>query len=283
MRTRSLGYTEAKDRLPIVSRFAEDTAVTPTKAGRYAATIDPGWWIERGPNGGYLAAIVLRAVLAEVGEPARRPRSMTLHYLRPPVEGPCEVQVVVERAGRGLTTVTARLSQSGRDCILGLVALGLDRPGPELHDHPAPEVEGPDRVAPRAPDTTGGPDIPFRRRYDLRPALGSLPFTAGPEALTGGWIRTVDHDPVDDVLVAAITDAWPPAVFSRVDAPIGVPTVELTIHFRGAPPGAPGWCLGRFRTQEATAGYLDEHGEVWAEDGTLLAESRQLAVLLGPG
>lgn len=266
-----------------MTRFADDTAVTPIAEGRYIAIIDQGWWIERGPNGGYLAAIVLRAVLAEVDEPARRPRSMTLHYLRPPVAGPCEVQVVVERAGRGLTTVTARLAQAGRDCILALVALGLDRPGPELHDHPAPAVPSPDQVATRAPERTGGPDIAFRHRYDLRPALGSAPFTPGPEALTGGWIRTVDHDPIDDVLVAAITDAWPPAVFSRVDVPTGVPTVELTIHFRDAPPRAPGWCLVRFRTMEATAGYLDEHGEVWSEDGRLLAESRQLAVLLGPG
>ncbi|MGK2948186.1 MAG: acyl-CoA thioesterase [Acidimicrobiales bacterium] len=265
-----------------MTRFADDTAVTRITAGHYAATIDPGWWIERGPNGGYLAAIVLRAVLAEVDEPARRPRSMTLHYLRPPVEGPCEVLVTVERVGRGLSTVSARLSQAGRDCIIGLVALGHDRPGPELHDHLAPEVPGPDEVEPRPTDGTGGPDIPFRQRYDLRPALGSPPFTSGPAALTGGWIRTVDHDPVDDVLVAALTDAWPPAVFSRLDVPIGVPTVELTVHFRGAPSQEPGWCLVRFRTNEASDGYLDEDGEVWSADGRLLAESRQLAVLISP-
>jgi len=37
-------------------RFSTDTAVTPLEDGRYAARIDPGWWIERGPNGGYVAA-----------------------------------------------------------------------------------------------------------------------------------------------------------------------------------------------------------------------------------
>ena len=70
-----------------MTRFATDTAVVRDQAGRYHATIDPGWWIERGPNGGYLAAIVLRAVLAEVDDPERRLRTCTLHYLRPPVEG----------------------------------------------------------------------------------------------------------------------------------------------------------------------------------------------------
>lgn len=266
-----------------MTRFASDTAVAPAGAGRYAASLDRGWWIERGPNGGYLAAIVLRAVLVEVDDASRRPRSMTLHYLRPPAEGPCEVAVTVERAGRGLTTVLARLVQDGRDCILALVALGIDRPGPELHDHPAPTIPGPDDLPPRPGVPEGAPDIPFRHRFDLRPAMGTAPFTPGPEAVGGGWIRTADADPVDDVLVAAITDAWPPAVFSRLELPVGVPTVELTIHFRGAPSREPGWCLVRFRTLEAVAGYLEETGEVWAADGRLLAESRQLAVLLAPG
>lgn len=265
-----------------MSRFATDTAVVPMGAGRYAASIDRGWWIERGPNGGYLAAIVLRAVLAEVADDTRRARSMTLHYLRPPVEGPCEVAVTVERAGRGLTTVSARLAQDGRDCILALVAVGTDRPGPELHDHAAPAVPGPEDVPVRPDAAEGAPDIPFRHRFDVRPALGAPPFTAGPTAETGGWIRTADDDPVDDVLLAAITDSWPPAVFSRLEGPVGVPTIELTIHFRGDPPRRPEWCLVRFRTLEVGAGYLEETGEVWSADGRLLADSRQLGLLLAP-
>lgn len=265
-----------------MTRFRTDTAVTPLSAGRYTAEIDRGWWIERGPNGGYLAAIVLRAVLAEVDDPERRPRSMTLHYLRPPAEGGCEVEVTVERAGRGMSTVTARLSQAGRDCIVALVALGIDRKGPELHDHPAPDVPPAEDVPPPADRSALGPEIPFRHRFDVRPALGGLPFARSAEALTGGWIRTADADPVDDVLLAALTDAWTPAVFSKLELPVGVPTVELTIHFRNAPPREPGWCLVRFRTLEASEGYLEESGEVWSADGQLLAESRQLAVLLAP-
>ncbi len=264
-----------------MSSLRDDTSITPLGAGRYAATIDRRWWIERGPNGGYLAAIVLRAAMAEVADPARRPRSLTLHYLRPPTEGPCEVAVVVERAGRGLTTVSARLAQDGRDCIIAIAAFGLDRPGPVLDDQHAPAVPPAEEVVAARRDTRAV--IPIVERYDVRPAIGALPFERGPEALTGGWIRTVDHDPVDEILVAALTDAWAPAIFSRLEVPIGVPTVDLTIHFRQAPPRAEGWCLVRFRTQVAAEGYLEEDGEVWSADGRLLAQSRQLAVLLPPG
>jgi acyl-CoA thioesterase len=267
-----------------LTRFATDTAVTALGGGRYAATIDRAWWIERGPNGGYLAAIVLRAVLAEVAEPERAPRSFTLHYLRPPVEGPCEVEVSVERSGRGMSTVSARMTQDGRLCIVALVALGLRRPGPSLDEHPAPAVPGPDEVPPRSSDPMAGQmDIPFRHRFETRPVIGTPPFTIGDEALTGGWIRTEDGDPLDVVLLAALTDAWPPAVFSRLEVPVGVPTVDLTVHIRHLPEPTDRWALVRFRTTVVADGYLEEDGEVWSVDGRLLAQSRQLGVVVAPG
>ena len=53
--------------------------------------------------------MVMRALTAAVDDPARAPRSITLHYLRPPVEGQVEIEVTTERTGRSLTTLTARL------------------------------------------------------------------------------------------------------------------------------------------------------------------------------
>lgn len=264
-----------------MTRFATDTAVEPAGPGRYTARIDEGWWIQRGPNGGYLAAIVLRAIVAEVADPQRTPRSITLHYLRPPTAGPCEVTVVVERAGRGLTTVTARLHQDGQDCILAIAALGVAREGPALDEHPMPDVAPPEAL----PRAEGVPGIPFRERFDTRLAIGTAPFQYGDEALAGGWIRTVDDDPIDEVVLVALTDAWPPAVFSRMEVPLGVPTIDLTVHFRHAAPRTPGWALVRFRSTLAEDGYVEEDGEVWSADGRLLAQSRQLAVevTLPPG
>lgn len=262
--------------------FAEDTAVEAAGPGRYRGEIGRGWWIARGPNGGLLAAIVLRAIQVEVGDPQRRPRTLTLHYLRPPGEGACEVAVTVERAGRGLTTATARLEQDGRTCVLAIAALGADRPGPELHDALMPTVPSPDDLeAPHYPP--GAPQVPIRNRYEMRPCLGSAPFASGPAAVTGGWIRTAAAEPVDDVVLAALADAWPPAIFSRLQLPVGVPTIELTVHFRAKPTEGQVWSLVRFESREAGAGFLEEVGEIWSPDGRLLAESRQLAVLLPPG
>ena len=69
-------------------RFDRDTALVPLGDGRFAGRMDRGWWIERGPNGGYVAAIVLRALTMAVDDPAQSPRSFTIHYRAPPAEAP---------------------------------------------------------------------------------------------------------------------------------------------------------------------------------------------------
>ena len=84
---------------PTETRFDRDTALTPLGDGRYAGRIDTGWWIERGPNGGYIAAIVLRGLALAVGDPERTPRSLTVHYLAPPREGPCEMHTTDRACG----------------------------------------------------------------------------------------------------------------------------------------------------------------------------------------
>jgi hypothetical protein len=59
-----------------LTRFERDTAVSLAADGSYDVRIDGAWWIVMGPNGGYVAALVLRALQAEVGDArAHRARS----------------------------------------------------------------------------------------------------------------------------------------------------------------------------------------------------------------
>ena len=61
-------------------RFDRDTGVTPAGDGLFSAQLDTGWWIITGPNGGYLAAILLRALDATQGDPARAARALTAYF-----------------------------------------------------------------------------------------------------------------------------------------------------------------------------------------------------------
>lgn len=264
------------------SRLQRDSAVERLEPGRYRAVVDRGWWIHRGPNGGYVAAILVRAIDAEVGDPDRLLRSLTIHYLRPPEEGSAEVAVVIRRQGRTLSTVTAELHQDGTLLALATAAVASERSGtPEFDELAAPEVAEPDEVAGRERGALSAPPpIPMSARYEQRYCIGTPPFQAGPAASSGGWIRQADEGPVDVAALVAYADAWSPAIFS-LGTFVPVPTVDLTVHVRRDPSGFDtSWCLVRFRTNVAAGGYVEEDGEIWSRDGALLAQSRQLAVMM---
>ncbi len=272
-----------------ITRFACDTSVTPLGDGRYEAVMDPSWWIVAGPNGGYVAAVVLRAIVAEVADPARRPRSITLQYLRPPGAGPVQVDVVVERAGRTVSNVSARMTQDGRLLVIALAALATDRPGSiEFDEGPGLPVRPDGSAVPLPEDipvqeVDPDRDVPMRSHYALRWVLGDLPFRAepsdNPRASTGGWLRPAESEPIDEIVLAAMTDAWMPPIFSRVAVPLAVPTIDLTIHFRDVPTDPLDFCFVHFDSPLAANGYLVEHGRILDRHGRLLAESRQLAVV----
>ena len=263
------------------TRFDADTAVHALAAGRFGARIDPGWWVVAGPNGGYLAAILLRALAAAVGDPARTPRSLSIHYTARPVAGAAEIATRIERSGRSLTTVSARMTQGDRLVALALAAFARPQPEAAGFAHAAMPAAPPPEQCPLLPAR-----IPLHSRYEVRWAIGSQPFAGGAEAVCGGWIRLAEPRVLDAPLAAAFCDAFPPALFSTLAdtaLPGGIPAIDLTLHFRGplplaaAEPGAP--VLAVVRARLVNEGFLEQDGELWSRDGQLLAHSRQLAVL----
>ena len=88
---------------------------------------------------------------------------------------------------------------------------------------------------------------------------------------------------LDHVAVTALCDTMVPAAFSRLGRVVAVPTLDLTIHFRAPlPPPGDGWALAVYRSGASAGGVWEEDGELWSRDGVLLAQSRQLALLLPP-
>ena len=262
-------------------RFDEATAVTAAGDGLWLAHCSDDWSVPRGPNGGYLAAIIVRAIEAQVADPARSMRSLTLHYLRPPANGPLEVAVTVERQGRTLTTVTARASQEDKPYVLAIAALAGGF-GSELEfSQPMPEVEPASAIEPW-PLVEEMP--PVAQRVEMRPAVGGAPFSGADAAYTGGWIGLREPHRYDAALLAFLSDVWMPPTLMSVLDPVGVPTIDLTIHFRNpkaaleASPDEP--VLGIFESEFAVDSFVEEDARIWSPAGVLLAQSRQLAALL---
>lgn len=261
--------------------FDRDTALERTGPDSFSGHVHKRWWIVRGPNGGYLAAMLLRALMDRVDDDVRTPRSLTIHYTRPPAEDAVAVETSVEREGRSVSTLTARMTQDGRLIALALASFSVPWTGTEFDETVMPDVPAPEELEPN-PDR---PEMPFVTNFDFRWALGRTPLGQGGKAESGAWMRLREPRVADHALAAQFMDAWIPAVFSKVVAPSGVPTIDLTMHFRSQLPleGArpDDWYLGVFRTTLARQGFIEEDGELWSRDGRLLVQSRQLALIMG--
>jgi acyl-CoA thioesterase len=269
--------------------FDRDTAVQleaqTATTRRFAAEVSSAWRAGRGPHGGYLAAMLLRALSETVADASRSPRSLTIHYARAPEPGPVTIDTTLERVGRSLSTLSARMEQDGRLMALVLSAFSTPWSGPEISDIAMPQVAPPDET--REPGSLikyGAP--PFTRHIVLQPRIGGVPFSAAEQPMElGGWLGLAEPRVLDPLALAFFSDALIPAPFMRMPAPNPAPTVDLTVHFRTALPRQPQpdpneLVLARIRGGLIHEGFFEEDGMFWAADGTLLAQSRQLAILL---
>jgi acyl-CoA thioesterase len=264
---RKLGFTGD------VTQFDTDTGLEPVSDGRWRAWAPDHWFVGRGPNGGFLAAVAARAAEAASGRPLR---SLTLHFAAAPAVGPLEVAVSLEREGRSYSAASLRIDQDGRRMTLGLATLAeLPEDGARWDATAMPDALP---LAESQPlDDLGAPV--FVRNYDMRWALGSDGSVPG----SGGWIRTSEPRALDAPLVAAMTDAWAPAAFVALERFVAAPTLDLTIHIRRPLPvsgmAPEDYVLGRFSSALSVAGVWEEDGELWSPGGELIAQSRQLALV----
>ena len=264
-----------------MTTFDTDTAVRRADTDLFTARIDPKWWVIRGPNGGYVAAIIERAMTEAVGDDQRPARSLTVHFIVPPEAGPIEVRTRLERQGRSLTSTSAQLVQGDRLIATAVGAFAAGREAVEYSEAEMPDVPPPAAVRSRSMEDAP----PHAEMFDWKPAIGPVDFSAGGRAITGGWFRLREPQVADPVVLTSYADNWFPALFFKTREPVGVPTVDFTVHFRtGLPlPGAEpeDYYLLVFRAPLSHDGFVVEDGEIWSEDGQLVAQCRQLAVVLG--
>lgn len=259
--------------------FDRDTALEDQGAGRYQTTVSPDWNVGDKPNGGYLAALAAKAMGASSGQPD--PLSVTVHFLRPPAPGPVTITVERIRGGRAHATLEARLEQDGTERLRALAVFGdLDKAeGPTAVSAQPPDLAPVEDCHPALSQLPTGVRVPIVDRFDMRldpRTTGWVDGRPSGRAEVGGWVRFADGRPFDLPSLLVVVDALPPAVF---DLGFGgwVPTLELTTHLRAHP--AQGWLRVWIRTRVAMGGYLEEDAEVWDRTGTLVAMSRQLALV----
>jgi acyl-CoA thioesterase len=109
--------------------------------GSYSTCLSRAWEIW-GPNGGYLAAIALRA--AGMRAEIKRPTSFYCHFLRSPDFDRVELEVEVLRRGRRSESLSVRMSQHDKPVLQALIGTTADAPGHEHQQTQAPDVLPPE-------------------------------------------------------------------------------------------------------------------------------------------
>ena len=260
--------------------FDSETAVAPAGGGVWAAHVLDSYNIGGNPNGGYLSAIAMRA-LQTLG-PHTDPLTVTAHFLRPGTSGAdARVEAELIRTGRTITTARASLHQEGKQRIEMLAGLG-DLSAPSAVDQaldvaPPSNMPGPDECVARS-GAEQGVDLPLLDRLETRIHPDQVKGAQAGRATVSGWIRFADGRAPDSLAAVLMADAFPPPIFGLLGVIGWVPTIELTVHVRRRP--EPGWMLGQFETSDLRDGRMVENGKLWDAEGNLVAQSRQLSLLL---
>lgn len=265
-----------------------DTALS-GEDGCYTAVLSDDWEIW-GPNGGYIAAILLRAAGTATAFPV--PASLAVHYLGRGAFEEVQVEVRSLRRTRRAEALAVSMTQGGR-AVAEALAWFVDRdlPGLEHDETEMPEVPPPDAFPTMIErQRANGIESPFRfwDNLDYRPLQwrdewpppGPLP------AVSEGWFRfrptATFEDPLVDaarLVVVLDTMGWPAATNAHAWkwSPQGppewiAPSLDLFVRFHQAAPGSE-HLFARVTAPLSVGPLITTEGRVWAADGRPLASA----------
>ncbi|MFF3173720.1 thioesterase family protein [Streptomyces sp. NPDC057900] len=265
------------------SEFDRDTAVTLREEGVYDAELSAGWTIIRAVNGGYLLAILGRALGEALPHPD--PLSVSAHYLTASVPGPAVIRTQIVRTGRTLSTGEASLFQYADDgteverirvlatyCDLDALSDDIRTTAKVPAIPPREHCLGPSDGPAPIPGSSA-----ITERLDIKLDPATIGWAVGQPSGKGemrGWFGLADGRDADPLSLLLTVDALPPTSF-ELGLKGWTPTVELTAHIRCRP--APGPLRVSITTRNLAGGFLEEDADVWDSAGRLVAQSRQLA------
>ncbi len=266
-----------------LSEFDRDTSVRLREPGVYVTCLSPGWAIGQALNGGYLLAVIGRALSDALPHPD--PFTITAHYLSATTPGPATVRTNLARNGRTLSTGSASLFQTGSlghevERIRVLASYGdLDTVAGDVRTSAQPPAMPPFEQCFSAHDNPQGPDAgpEISKRLNLRLDPATCGWAVGAPSGRGemrAWFGLADGRQADPFSLLMAVDALPPTAF-ELGLSGWVPTVELTVHVRARP--APGPLRVSVTTVNLAGGFLEEDVQIWDSANRLVAQSRQLA------
>ena len=259
--------------------FDQDILFEPGENFSFSGHITENWSINGIPNGGYLMAILAKAMLCH-SEMKSTP-IITANFLNRCEPGAAEVMIEKMSASKQFNRFQARLNQKGKEKTRAFGTF-VDENSEcllERCEASAPEIAELEKCV-SVPEI---PNYTFFSQMDVRMdpvCTGWISGKLSEISESKGWIKFKKDRPFDLLSILLIADAFPPAVLSSQGIVAWVPTIELSVNIRKIP--TTDWLKCRFRTRFITCGLLEEDGEIWDPKGELIAISRQIAQYRAP-
>jgi hypothetical protein len=249
-----------------------DTAID-GRDGNFTAVLSPDWEIV-GPNGGYLSAIVLRAVGA-AAPAGHRPVSYSCQYLSRPRDRRVEISTEAVARGRTMWCFRATLGTGDGAALQAQIWTTDKSDGPDYEGYTSPNVARSPITSGR--DRAGQLGARFRDNFDRASSLAEQPTNPTSCSTLKRWFRFRGFDAGGDLFLDAgrsvvLVDAivWPTFARHVATADHIAKSVDLSVWFHESAPDAE-WLLVEAVADVARAGIIFGRARVWSESGVLLA------------
>ena len=258
-----------------MNEFDESTALQAGQPHAWGARSDPQREANTGMFGGWTAAMLLKAVLADAPD-AGTPVSLTVHYLKlvPPGQA-LAIRTRPLAASRAVATWQAELSMDGAPEVAAqaTVVLAKRRDSDAFTELTMPDAPPPDGLP------AFRPPGPFGQHSLVRPMRGFPPFNH-PDTRALFWLRETSGRALDHVQLAYLADNYPPRNWTRLAAPGPYSTLTMSVYFHANAQEMA--ALGDddvlvdvvgTRAESSTVGSV---ARIWSRSGALLLTTEQM-------
>lgn len=263
----------------MTSLFRQDIQTSKKADGHFQGKVSDNWSVNGVPNGGYLMALMANALLQQTERKA--PVVFTANYLNR--TDPGEISIVndvmvqskqFDRRQVGLIQTDKNGVEKERVRAMVTLMSHYDEAAETRYESHAPDI---------LPRSECQRMIPFPGYSIFSNVIGLMEPSSfgwmagdlGENSEHRGWLRLKDEQEWDVESILLASDAFPPPVLASQGLVAWVPTIELSVQIRRIPTTR--WLKCVFRSKYITGGLVEEDGEIWDEDGNLVAVSRQLA------
>ncbi|MCY6379985.1 acyl-CoA thioesterase [Hoeflea prorocentri] len=243
----------------------------------FRSQTDQRYWNMKGPYGGWIAALLIKAVLHDLEDARFEPIALTVDFMKAPPEGPLILRRTCDRVGRTAAFWRVMLElPDGTPCARAMLTLAPHREtlifsNPEMPDVPPAE----------AVETFNGRMLPINwaKLYETRPIKGKMgDVTSDAHSLV--WTRDADGRPLDYLSITAIADSPFPRLFLATGRPSNISTISMTVYFHSTTSEMAAIgndsILVDARCERSFGGFYDQHTRFYARSGETIAVSQQM-------